>query len=259
MHLSFDLYPGYLRAFKMKPSTGGATRLKYDLHAMRNYAYRTENGQRVGPFPQVRAEGSLDLEFLKANAPSPIRKLKLKHIRSWSTWTRQEHASKQTITADVDYAANAQGSPGHWNLSYQSDPIFPVKSYRYDALGPMEQQGSRRGNTIEIRTAASQQIRHYQAKHATTSLYTLIERLYSGAVETGPVDYLDDLSMFRPGLELTPLPEQSIEIEGREETLHGFALVGPAILPLYFWQNVHNHVLAVIGRNVAYTLTDIEH
>ena len=63
--------------------------------------------------------------------------------------------------------------------------------------------------------------------------------------------------MFRPGLEIVSLPQQKMEVQGKLQNLHGYALVGPAILPLYFWQDELDHVLAVIGRNVAYTLTAI--
>lgn len=258
MHLSFDLYPSYLRSFGVAPLDGVASRQHYAIHAMRNYAYRTENGRREGPFPQVRPEGSLVLECLKPRTMTSLRSMEVTHVRSWSTWTGQEHSSKQTISAKIDYAANATGSPGKWELCYQSDPILPVKSYRYSKLGPMQQIGHRSGNAITISTSDSGQDRKYQAQHLTTSLYTLIERLQASAVESGTVDYLDDLTMFRPGLEITPLPDQRMEIEGSTEDLHGFALVGPALLPLYFWQNSNNHVVAIIGRNVAYTLTEIE-
>ena len=258
VHLSFDLYPSYLRSFEVAPLDGVASRQRYAIHAMRNYAFRTENGIRKGPFPQVRPEGNLELVCLKAPASTSLRSMEATHLRSWSTWTGQKHSSKQSITAKIDYAANATGSPGKWELLYQSDPILPVKSYRYSKIGPMQQTGRRSGNAITIRTTDSGQDRRYQAQHSTTSLYTLIERLQAGAVKPGPVDYLDDLTMFRPGLEITPLPDQRMEIEGSMEELHGFALVGPALLPLYFWQNSNNHVLAVIGRNVAYTLTEIE-
>ncbi|CAI8259383.1 MAG: Uncharacterised protein [Opitutia bacterium UBA7350] len=258
MHLSFDLYPSYLQSFDIAPLECVASRQHYAIHAMRNYAYRTENGRQEGPFPQVRPEGSLELECLKPPTINSLRSMEVTHTRSWSTWTGQKHSSKQTIAAKIDYAANATGSPGKWKLSYQSDPIFPVKSYRYSKIGPMRQTGHRLGNVITISTTDSGQDRTYQAHHPTTSLYTLIERLQAGVVEPGPIDYLDDLTMFRPGLEITPLPDQRIEIKGTIEDLHGFALVGPALLPLYFWQNSNNHVLAVIGRNVAYTLTEIE-
>lgn len=258
MHLSFDLYPSYLRSFSEAPLAGVASRQEYAIHAMRNYAYRTEQGQRVGPFPQVRQEGSLTLECQKPGSNPTLRSMQAIHTRSWSTWTGQEHSSKQTISTKIDYAANATGSPGKWQLSYRSDPVPPVKSYRYSALEPIQQRGQRSGKDVEISTTESGQVRRYKAQHPTTCLYTLIERLQSGEVQPGPVDFLDDLTMFRPGLEITPLPDQRMEIEGSTEDLHGFALVGPALLPLYFWQNLNNHVLAIIGRNVAYTLTKIE-
>jgi hypothetical protein len=258
MHLSFDLYPSYLRDFTESMQATAAYSLHYDIHAMRNYEYRNEGGKRVGPFPQVRKEGSLQLSCQKPASGSSIRSMNVSHIRSWATWTNQEHASKQTIEGSIDYAANSVGSPGNWIFSYRSDPILPVKSFRLNKLDPIEHSGTRSGDQIRIQTGANFTTRKYTANHPATTLYTLIERLHAGAVNAGLVDYLDDLSMFRPGLEITPLPKQKMEIENRVQELHGFALVGPALLPLYFWQNEHNHVLAVIGRNVAYTLTEIQ-
>ena len=215
MHLSFDLYPSYLRDFTESMQATAAYSLHYDIHAMRNYEYRNEGGKRVGPFPQVRKEGSLQLSCQKPASGSSIRSMNVSHI-------------------------------------------LPVKSFRLNKLDPIEHSGTRSGDQIRIQTGANFTTRKYTANHPATTLYTLIERLHAGAVNAGLVDYLDDLSMFRPGLEITPLPKQKMEIENRVQELHGFALVGPALLPLYFWQNEHNHVLAVIGRNVAYTLTEIQ-
>lgn len=258
MHISFDLYPSYLRDFSTLACPTSGYKLCYDIHAMRNYAYRNEGGKRLGPFPQVRKEGSLEITCHAPKANHSLRSLDVTHTRSWATWTNQKPASKQTIEASIKYAANTVGSPGNWSLTYQSEPILPVKSYRYNPLGPMEQSGKRSGNQITLRTGTRSTVRRYSANHDFTCLYTLVERLQAGAVQPGPVDYLDDLSMFRPGLEITSLAEQTLEIDKRRQTLHGFVLVGPAILPIYFWQNKNNHVLAIIGRNVAYTLTAIE-
>ena len=189
VHLSFDLYPSYLRSFEVAPLDGVASRQRYAIHAMRNYAYRTENGIRKGPFPQVRPEGNLELVCLKAPASTSLRSMEATHLRSWSTWTGQKHSSKQSITAKIDYAANATGSPGKWELLYQSDPILPVKSYRYSKIGPMQQTGRRSGNAIPIRPTDSGQDRRYQAQHSTTSLYTLIERLQAVADKPRPEVY----------------------------------------------------------------------
>lgn len=258
MHISFDLYPGYLRRFEQALEQRKDYKLHYDIHAMRNYEYRKEGGKRVGPFPQVRREGSLELNCQARKVRGQNRRMHLTHVRSWSTWTNQDHATKQSIEAQLDYEADPFGSPNQWRLSYRSDPILPVKSYRFQALGPMRQIGTRKGKIIEIRTEGSSNIHRYRSSKHLVCLYSLIERLQAGAVTAGPVDFLDDLSMFRPNMELTPLPGQTVEIEGTRKELHGFALVGPAILPLYFWQDSQSHVLAVLGHNVAYTLTGIQ-
>ena len=257
MHISFDLYPGYLRNFDQTIPSRSNYRLLYDIHAMRNYEYRKEEGRRVGPFPQVRKEGSLELFCQGTKINDQTRKLSVQHERSWSTWTNQPHSSKQTIDAQIDYSARELGSPEQWSLVYRSEPILPIKSFRYNSLDPLYQYGKRIGRDIEIRTRGSSVVRRYKAKNDVVSLYTLTERLHANTVNTGLVDYLDDLSMFRPNMEIVALPEQLIEIEGSLEDLHGFALVGPAFLPLYFWQNTQNHVLAIIGRNVAFTLKSI--
>ena len=257
MHLSFDLYPSYLRDFSESVLPKKEYQSSYAIHAMRNYAYRTEGGKRTGPFPQVRPEGSLVLDCPSINDTGKARTLNVVHTRAWSTWTGQKPSSKQTITASVRYSSNDVGSPEDWDLSYKSEPILPVKSYRYNALGPMKHKGRINGKLVELSTIKSSNIRKYTANHTVTCLYTFIERLQAGKVQLGKVDYLDDLTMFRPGLEIVSLPDQTIEVQGKLQNLHGFALVGPAILPLYFWQDEHDHVLAVIGRNVAYTLTAV--
>ncbi len=95
-------------------------------------------------------------------------------------------------------------------------------------------------------------------RYPVTTLYTLIERFQSGNAAATTVDYLDDLTMLRPGLAITALPDDTIEIEGVPTKLHGYALVGPAILPLFIWMDEHSNVIAVIGRNVAYTLIEAE-
>lgn len=256
MHISFDLYPSYLRSFDDLLPEKVDYRLTYDIYAMRNYEYREKNGQRLGPFPQVRKEGSLKLFCRGTKSSRTGGDLRVQHTRSWSTWTNQAHASKQTIDAKIGYSDN-MSSLGQWTLSYHSEPILPVKSYRFHALQKMHQSGFARGRKIEIQTLGSPIIRHYETKNVVCTLYTLIEGLHRNIVSVGPVDYLDDLSIFRPNLEIVALPDQRVEIDRSFEQLHGFALVGPGLLPLYFWQNTQNCVLAVIGRNVAYTLSDI--
>ena len=106
MHISFDLYPSYLRRMEKAIDPSADYQLNFDIHAMRNYEYREEGGKRVGPFPQVRNEGSLDLKCSAASADDELRFIDAKHVRSWSTWTNQDHASKQTIEAHIEYAGN---------------------------------------------------------------------------------------------------------------------------------------------------------
>ena len=95
-------------------------------------------------------------------------------------------------------------------------------------------------------------------RYPVTTLYTLIERFQSGNAAATTLDYLDDSTMLRPGLAITALPDDTIEIEGVPTSLHGYALVGSAILPLFIWMDEHSNVIAVIGRNVAYTLIEAE-
>lgn len=258
MHLSFDLYPSYLRAFEGSFDTTGAFRLNYQIHAMRHYAYRTEGGRRVGPFPQVRSEGSLALSRSAQDINADRCSLDVQHTRSWSTWTNQDHASKQTLRARLNYQNDTFGSLNDWHFSYVSEPILPVKSYRYNQLGPMQRSGQVIDQQIELSGPADRAPLQQRAHAPVTSLYSLIERLQSGSLKAGKVDYLDDLSMFRPGQELCALPTQELEINGSAQELHGYALVGPALVPLYFWMDRAKRVLAIIGHNVAYTLTEAE-
>ena len=257
MHISFDLYPSYLRSFSSAIIPDRASRLCYDIHAMRNYSYRNEGGRRVGPFPQVRPEGSLEISSSTAKGSTGNKQMIVHHSREWSTWTEQEPASKQDIKAQIHYADDAIGTLQTWQMSYESIPILPVKSYRYDKLGPMQKHGRLKDGMIEL-TAANEGLppMKLSSTNPLTSLYTLIERFQSKKTPSTIVDYLDDLTMLRPGLEITPLPDGKVEIEGSLADVHGFALVGPATLPLYIWMDVHSNVLAVIGRNVAYTLTE---
>jgi hypothetical protein len=115
MHTSFDLYPSYLRCFNNDIAANRPLRLRYDLHAMRNYEYRNEGGKRVGPFPQVRHEGTLEIQSTTNSSGKNL--MTVKHSREWSTWTGQAPASKQDITAKIDYADDAIGTLQHWQMS----------------------------------------------------------------------------------------------------------------------------------------------
>ena len=257
MHTSFDLYPSYFRRFPNSVDGNQSLRLRYNIYAMRNYAFYNEGGKRTGPFPQVRHEGSLEIKC--KNTPTRSKYMDVHHSREWSTWTGQAPSSKQDIIAKVHYADDATGTLQNWTMSYTSTPILPVKSFKYKELGPMMKHGRIKQGMIEL-TASREGVSNIQLNttHPVTTLYTLIERFQSGNVATTKVDYLDDLTMLRPGLAITALPDDTIEIEGVPTKLHGYALVGPAILPLFIWMDEHSNVIAVIGRNVAYTLIEAE-
>ena len=257
MHTSFDLYPGYFRRFPNSVDGNKSFRLRYNIHAMRNYAFYNEGAKRTGPFPQVRQEGSLDIQCKVTSSSSKY--MEVYHSREWSTWTGQAPSSKQDIIAKIHYADDATGTLRDWEMSYSSTPILPVKSYKYNELGPMLKRGRIKEGMIEL-TASHEEAKNRQlyTKHPVTTLYTLIERFQSGSIVATTVDYLDDLTMLRPGLEITALPNDTIEIEGVPTKLHGYALVGPAILPLFIWMDERSNVIAVIGRNVAYTLIEAE-
>ena len=257
MHTSFDLYPSYFRRFP-KPLDGNQSlRLRYDIHAMRNYAFYNEGAKRTGPFPQVRHEGSLEIKCKATSTRSKY--MDVYHSREWSTWTGQAPSSKQDIIAKINYTNDATGTLQNWEMSYSSNPILPVKSYKYKELGPMLKQGRIKQGMIEL-TAGREGVSNIQlnTRYPVTTLYTLIERFLSGNAAATTVDYLDDLTMLRPGLAITALPDDTIEIEGVPTSLHGYALVGSAILPLFIWMDEHSNVIAVIGRNVAYTLIEAE-
>ena len=255
MHTSFDLYPSYFRRFPNSVDGNQSLRLRYNIYAMRNYAFYNEGGKRTGPFPQVRHEGSLEIEC--KTTPTRGKYMDVHHSREWSTWTGQAPSSKQDIIAKVHYADDATGTLQNWKMSYTSTPILPVKSFKYKELGPMMKHGRIKQGMIEL-TASREGVSNIQLNttHPVTTLYTLIERFQSGNVATTKVDYLDDLTMLRPGLAITALPDDTIEIEGVPTKLYGYALVGPAILPLYIWMDERSNVIAVIGRNVAYTLIE---
>ena len=257
MHTSFDLYPSYFRRFSKSVDDKQSLRLRFDIHAMRNYAFYNEGGKRTGPFPQVRHEGSLEIKC--KTTPTRSKYMDVHHSREWSTWTGQAPSSKQDIIAKVHYADDATGTLKNWEMSYSSTPILPVKSYKYNELGPMLKHGRIKQGMIEL-TASREGVSNIQLNtmHPVTTLYTLIERFQSDNAVATTVDYLDDLTMLRPGLAITTLPDDTIEIEGVPTKLHGYALVGPAILPLFIWMDERSNVIAVIGRNVAYTLIEAE-
>ena len=257
MHTSFDLYPSYFRRFPNSLDGNQSFRLRYNIHAMRNYAFYNEGAKRTGPFPQVRHEGSLEIKC--KTTPTRSRYMDVHHSREWSTWTGQAPSSKQDIIAKVHYADDATGTLQNWEMSYNSTPILPVKSYKYKELGPMLKHGRIKQGMIEL-TASREGVSNTELNtiHPVTSLYTLIERFQSDNAVATTVDYLDDLTMLRPGLAITTLPDDTIEIEGVPTKLRGYALVGPAILPLFIWMDERSNVIAVIGRNVAYTLIEAE-
>ena len=255
MHTSFDLYPSYFRRFPNSVDCNQSLRLRYNIHAMRNYAFYNEGAKRTGPFPQVRHEGSLEIKC--KTTPTRSKYMDVHHSREWSTWTGQAPSSKQDIIAKVHYADDATGTLKNWEMSYSSTPILPVKSYKYNELGPMLKHGRIKQGMIEL-TASREGVSNIQLNtmHPVTTLYTLIERFQSDNAVATTVDYLDDLTMLRPGLAITTLPDDTIEIEGVPTKLHGYALVGPAILPVFIWMDERSNVIAVIGRNVAYTLIE---
>ena len=257
MHTSFDLYPSYFRRFPNSVDCNQSLRLRYNIHAMRNYAFYNEGAKRTGPFPQVRHEGSLEIKC--KTTPTRSKYMDVHHSREWSTWTGQAPSSKQDIIAKVHYADDATGTLKNWEMSYSSTPILPVKSYKYNELGPMLKHGRIKQGMIEL-TASREGVSNIQLNtmHPVTTLYTLIERFQSDNAVATTVDYLDDLTMLRPGLAITTLPDDTIEIEGVPTKLHGYALVGPAILPLFIWMDERTNVIAVIGRNVAYTLIEAQ-
>ena len=257
MHTSFDLYPSYFRRFPNSVDCNQSLRLRYNIHAMRNYAFYNEGAKRTGPFPQVRHEGSLEIKC--KTTPTRNKYMDVHHSREWSTWTGQAPSSKQDIIAKVHYADDATGTLQNWEMSYSSTPILPVKSYKYKEIGPMLKHGRIKQGMIEL-TASREGVSNMQlnTRYPVTTLYTLIERFQSGNAAATTVDYLDDLTMLRPGLAITALPDDTIEIEGVPTKLHGYALVGPAILPLFIWMDERSNVIAVIGRNVAYTLIEAQ-
>ena len=257
MHTSFDLYPSYFRRFPNSVDCNQSLRLRYNIHAMRNYAFYNEGAKRTGPFPQVRHEGSLEIKC--KTTPTRSKYMDVHHSREWSTWTGQAPSSKQDIIAKIHYANDATGTLQNWEMSYSSTPILPVKSYKYNEIGPMLKHGRIKQGMIEL-TASREGVSNIQLNtmHPVTTLYTLIERFQSDNAVATTVDYLDDLTMLRPGLAITTLPDDTIEIEGVPTKLHGYALVGPAILPLFIWMDERSNVIAVIGRNVAYTLIEAE-
>lgn len=255
MHQSFDLYPGYLRHFDDAFDPAKPYRIEYEIHAQRNYKkWRDENGKQIVE-PQVRSEGSLVIERSSAAKTGELVQLTVEHVRAWRTWTDAEPAVKQILRADIDYTADAIGSLNKWNMTYHSIPIPPVKFYKFEELPPFAKTGSVGGNRVTITGAEGTPPAIHELGHAPTSLYTLMDAVQSGRIKTGHVDYLDDLTMFRPGLEICTLPDSENEIEGHQHIMKGHALVGPALLPQYIWQDEQSRIHAVIGRNVAYVLT----
>ena len=95
MHTSFDLYPGYLRHFPNSIDGNQSLRLRYNIHAMRNYAFYNEGAKRTGPSPQIRQEGSLEIHRKTTSTRSKY--MDAHHSRQWLTWTGQAHSSSKTL------------------------------------------------------------------------------------------------------------------------------------------------------------------
>jgi hypothetical protein len=256
MHASFDLYPGYLRHFEGAFDPAKPYRVRYDIHAQRNYKkWRDENGKQVVE-PQVRPEGNLAIELRSRCEKTGVSQLYVEHVRAWRTWTDQEPAVQQILKASIDYHADGRGTLKQWDMTYHSVPILPVKFYNFDELAPFAKSGIVDGKTVSITGADGIAPATHDLANPASSLYTMVDTLQAGRVEAGWVDFLDDLTMFRPGLEIHRLPDSQNTIGGHKHSLTGHALVGPAILPQYFWMDEGSRVLAIIGRNVAYTLTE---
>jgi hypothetical protein len=257
VHPSFDLYPSYLRSFATAFDPEKPYRLKYDLHAQRNYVYVTKNGKRV-PEPQVRPEGSLEIDCFSFGTAASSGKIAIRHVREWSIWTDQDFSSRQIIDATIHYKRDATGSLRRWEMSYTTEPVPPPKPYRFNKLESPQKNGAVVGRRIRVSGMEGSPPASYPQTAPATSLYTLIDTLSLGAEKKAKVDLMDDLTMYRPGLELVALGESTVAINGEPTVLHGNALVGAGTLPFYFWKDAEGRVLAVIGRNVAYTLTSAE-
>ena len=256
MHQSFDLYPGYLRHFQGAFDPSRPYRVRYDIHAQRNYKkWRDENGKQIVE-PQVRPEGNLTIDLISHCEQTGASQLSVEHVRAWRTWTDQEPAVQQILKASIDYQADGSGTLKKWEMTYQSMPLLPVKFYKFDELAPFAKSGIVDGKQVSITGAEGTAATTHDLGNPASSLYTLVDTFQSGRVKEVWIDYLDDLTMFRPGLEIHRLPDSINTIEGHGHTLTGYALVGPAILPQYFWMDEQSRVLAIIGRNVAYTLTE---
>jgi len=256
MHQSFDLYPGYLRHFPDPFDPSQPYRVRYDIHAQRNYKkWRDEDGKQVVE-PQVRLEGSLTIDRQAAAEECGTSRLKVEHVRAWRTWTDQEPAVRQILQATIDYKADSSGTLTKWIMTYHSVPILPVKFYKFTELAPFAKTGIIESEAVTISGMEGTPPASHNLSFSPSSLYTLVDTLQCGRIQCGRIDYLDDLSMFRPGLEICSLPDSENTIEDHVHTLTGHALVGPALLPQYFWMDERSRVLAIIGRNVAYTLTE---
>ena len=95
MPTSFDLYAGNFRRFPNLVDGNQSLRLRYNIHAMRNYAFYNEGAKRTGPFPQVRQEGSIEIQCKVTSTRSKY--MDVYHLREWSTWTGQAHSSSKTL------------------------------------------------------------------------------------------------------------------------------------------------------------------
>jgi hypothetical protein len=157
----------------------------------------------------------------------------------------------------VYYRQDSVGSLSRWNLDYATTPVLPVKAFRLNKLSPFAKSGSHQDSELTLTGAPGTPPRKQATTAPLTSLYTLIERLQATEPPRLTVDLMDDLTMLRPGLILRPMPAEHLSIEGVDQELRGYALVGPALMPTWFWLDASSRVVAVVARNLAYTLTSV--
>jgi len=250
MNPHFDLYPNYLRSFETSFDPQKAFKLQFDIQAMRSYKMiKNDSGKWINT-PQVRKEGSLSIH--RPDAANGV--LKVEQRRFWSTWLDQEPATEQIFKALVSYNQDTIGSLKQWEMTYTTTPILPVKSFKFNALAPLRKAGRVEGNRM-ITEGVNGALPHEQILDTSlSSLYSLIERIPVIRPERCQLEVLDDLTMRRPGLSLRPVGTETVDVEGQATNLQGWALLGPAMMPMTFWLDDHNRIIAIIGRNLAYTL-----
>ncbi len=248
----FELYGEHVKAFSGGFDPGKPLELSYTIHSMRSYAPEKWPDGSIRMTPRVKQEGTLRLV-----RPDPRRgRLLVHHTRRWSTWLNEEPAVEQLLEATVNYRLDEVGRLERWNVAYTTTPVPPVKSYRFDALKTLNKKGAWEAGQVSVQGDTDRAPRREKTSHALTSLYTLIERIPLTMPKRLRVDLMDDLTMLRRGVTLRPYEPTRMDVEGREQTLQGYALVGPAMMPMYFWMDDARRVVAVVGRNVAYTLAE---